>query len=74
MSTLKDVLCALAIVVAYGIAGRMDDDDAVVLNTTAPAPEMPAAEDCPTGDFPADAAQAEDPEPAGLGGRPTSTE
>ncbi|WP_428422702.1 hypothetical protein [Methylibium sp.] len=31
MSTLKDTLCLLAILVAYGIAGRMDHDDAVML-------------------------------------------
>ena len=31
MSTLKDVLCLLAILVAYGIAGRMDYDDAAML-------------------------------------------
>ena len=29
MSTLKDVLCLLAIFVAYGIAGHMDYEDAV---------------------------------------------
>ncbi|MBT9597760.1 MAG: hypothetical protein IV094_17395 [Vitreoscilla sp.] len=32
MSTLKDTLCLLAILVAYGIAGRMDHDDAVLLD------------------------------------------
>jgi len=31
MSTLKDTLCLLAILIAYGIAGRMDYDDAVML-------------------------------------------
>jgi hypothetical protein len=30
MSTLKDTLCLLTILVAYGIAGRMDYDDAVL--------------------------------------------
>jgi hypothetical protein len=29
MSRFKSVLCQLAILVAYGIAGRMDYDDAV---------------------------------------------
>ena len=31
MSTLKDTLCLLAILVAYGIAGCVDYDDAVTL-------------------------------------------
>ncbi|MDE2298469.1 MAG: hypothetical protein KGK18_09915 [Burkholderiales bacterium] len=31
MSILKDTLCLLAILIAYGIAGRMDYDDAVML-------------------------------------------
>lgn len=31
MSTFKDILCLLAIFVAYGITGRMDYDDAVML-------------------------------------------
>jgi len=31
MSPFKSVLCLLAILVAYGIAGRMDYDDAVML-------------------------------------------
>lgn len=31
MSTIKDLLFLLAIFVAYGIAGRMDYDDAVML-------------------------------------------
>lgn len=30
MSTLKDTLCLLAILVAYGIAGRTDYDDAAL--------------------------------------------
>jgi len=46
MSTLKDVLCLLAIVVAYGIAGRMDYDDAVMLEETQQAA---APADCPSG-------------------------
>jgi hypothetical protein len=31
MTTIKDVLCLLAIFVAYGIAGRLDYEDAVEL-------------------------------------------
>ena len=46
MSTLKDVLCLLAILVAYGIAGRMDYDAAVMLEEVQ-QPVAPA--DCPTG-------------------------
>ncbi len=44
MSTLKDVLCPLAIVVAYGIAGRMDYDDAAML---VGAQQAAAPADCP---------------------------
>lgn len=45
MSTLKDVLCLLAILVVYGIAGRMDYDDAVMLEE---AQQATALADCPT--------------------------
>ena len=45
MSTLKDVLCLLAISVAYGIAGRMDYDDAAMLEK---AQQAAALADCPT--------------------------
>jgi len=31
MTTFKDILCLLAIFVTYGIAGRMDYEDAVAL-------------------------------------------
>lgn len=34
MSTFKDALCLLAIFVAYGIAGHMDYEDAVMLEET----------------------------------------
>lgn len=45
MTTLKDVLCLLAILLAYGIAGRMDYDDAATLEE----PQQAAAlVDCPT--------------------------
>lgn len=46
MSTLKDVLWLLAILVAYGIAGRMDYDDAVMLEEVQ-QPVAPA--DCLSG-------------------------
>jgi hypothetical protein len=45
MSTLKDVLCLVAILVAYGIAGRMDYDDAAMLEE---AQQAAALADCPT--------------------------
>lgn len=38
MSTLKDVLCLLAIFVAFGIAGRLDYEDAVMLEDVQQAP------------------------------------
>ena len=44
MSTLKDVLCLLAIFVAFGIAGRLDCEDAVMLEEVQQAP---AHADCP---------------------------
>jgi len=31
MCTFKEVLCLLAIIAGYGVAGRMDQDDAVLL-------------------------------------------
>ncbi len=45
MSTLKDALYLLAILVAYGIAGRMDYDDAAMLEE---AQQATALADCPT--------------------------
>lgn len=47
MSTLKDVLCLLAIIVAYGIAGRMDYDDALMLDEAQHQPLQAAQADCP---------------------------
>lgn len=38
MSTLKEVLCLLAIFVAFGIAGRLDYEDAVMLEEVQQAP------------------------------------
>jgi hypothetical protein len=46
MSTLKNALCLLAILVAYGIAGRMDYDDAVMHEE---AQQAAAPADCLTG-------------------------
>lgn len=48
MTTLKDILCLLAILVAYGIAGRMDYDDAVALAQILEERERQVA-DCPDG-------------------------
>ncbi len=48
MSTLKDVLCLLAIVVAYGIAGRMDYDDAVMLDEAQRHPITATSSGCAT--------------------------
>lgn len=45
MATLKNVLYLLAILLAYGIAGRMDYDDAAMLEETQQAA---ALFDCPT--------------------------
>ena len=46
MSTLKDVLCLLVIVVAYGIAGRMDYDEAVLLEEAQRHPTAATSNDC----------------------------
>ena len=46
MSTLKDALYLLAILVAYGIVGRMDYDDAVMLEAAQRAVVERAAIDC----------------------------
>lgn len=46
MSTLKDVLCLLVIIVAYGIAGRMDYDDAVMLEEAQRPQASAVSPDC----------------------------
>lgn len=74
MSTLKDVLCALAIVIAYGIAGRMDYDDAVMRDQTRPWIETPAEEGCDEGDISVPAAHASGLEPARFGHCPPFVE
>lgn len=47
MSTFKDVLCLLAIFFAYGITGRMDYDDAVMLEETQRTLQQPTQLGCP---------------------------
>jgi hypothetical protein len=64
MSTFKDVLCALAIAIAYGIAGRMDYDDAIARDETQRSSKAPRKTGCPGGDLEAPAASAKDLEPA----------
>ena len=49
MSTVKDILCLLAIFVAYGITGRMDYDDAVMLDQTLRAQQQSTQLGCPMG-------------------------
>ena len=70
MSTIKDVLCALAIVIAYGVAGRMDYDDAVMLDETRPWIKTPADEVCDGGDIPGPEAHASGLEPSRFGDCP----
>lgn len=47
MSTFKDILCLLAIFVAYGITGRMDYDDAVMLEETQHSEKQSPQLGCP---------------------------
>ncbi len=49
MSTVKDVLCLLFVLIAYGIAGGMDYDDAVMLEE-AQHLEAPLATECECSD------------------------
>jgi len=42
MLTFKEVLCLLAIVIAYGITGRMDDEDALLMEQV----RLQAGADC----------------------------
>jgi hypothetical protein len=75
MTTFKDILCLLLIFVAYGITGRMDYEDAVVLEQivkerdrlVAECPAI-ALEESPAGDWGAEGhfipvSQAESDEP-----------
>jgi hypothetical protein len=70
MSTLKGVLCALAIVIAYGIAGRMDYDDAAIRDATQHLSEATEVDDGAARRITAPAAQAEELEPASFGAAP----
>ena len=46
MSTIKDFLCLLLVAVCYGIAGRMDYDDAVLLDEAQRHPAPAVDTDC----------------------------
>jgi hypothetical protein len=46
MLTFKEVLCLLAIVIAYGIAGRMDYEDALLLEEALQQDEDDCAPAC----------------------------
>ena len=50
MSTAKSFLCLLAIVVAYGIAGHLDYEDAVMLEEIERQSVVVGADDCAQGD------------------------
>ncbi|MCB2021313.1 MAG: hypothetical protein KDG44_10950 [Burkholderiaceae bacterium] len=70
MSTLKDVLSLLAILVAYGIVGRMDHDDAVMLEAAQPAVVERSVIGCdaePGDSMPESVAQARQMTPGALG-------
>jgi hypothetical protein len=56
MSTVKSILCLLAIVAAYGIAGRLDYEDAVMLEEIERQSAVVVADDCLQAE--GDAAQA----------------
>ena len=47
MSNFKDILCLLVIFVAYGITGRMDYDDAVMLEDAQRAQQQSTQLGCP---------------------------
>ena len=46
MSTIKDFLCLLLVVICYGIAGRMDYDDALLLDEAKRHPAFAVDIDC----------------------------
>jgi hypothetical protein len=50
MFPFKDALCLLAMLVAYGIAGRMDHDDAVMLEQAQQAPAFACSHVRPSAD------------------------
>ena len=47
MSTIKDFLCLLLVVICYGIAGRMDYDDAMLLDEAQRHPAHAVDIGCP---------------------------
>ena len=47
MSTIKDFLCLLLVVICYGIAGRTDYDDALLLDEAQRRPALTADISCP---------------------------
>ena len=51
MSTAKSFLCLLAIVVAYGIAGHLDYEDAVMLEEIERQSAVVVADDCAEGEM-----------------------
>lgn len=55
MSTIKSILCLLAIVAAYGIAGHLDYEDALMLEEIERQSVVVVADDC----LQADAHQAQ---------------
>ena len=48
MSTIKDFLCLLIVVIGYGIAGRMDYDDALLLDEAQRHPALAVDTGCAT--------------------------
>jgi hypothetical protein len=50
MSTAKSFLCLLAVVVAYGIAGHLDYEDAVMLEEIERQSVVVVADDCARGE------------------------
>ena len=48
MSTIKDFLCPLLVVIGYGIAGRMDYDDAMLLDEAQRHSALAVDIGCPT--------------------------
>ena len=47
MPTIKDLLCLLLVVICYGIAGRMDGDDAMLLDEAQRYPALAVGICCP---------------------------
>ena len=47
MTTIKDFLCLLLVIIGYGIAGRMDYDDALLLDEAQRHPALAVDIGCP---------------------------